>query len=139
MTKKQKNLFKDNPYKGNAELRNTHSLQRLANALCYSFDGVCAACAEAGFRELLLLHSTLLIALFFLPFKLAITMVLVFASFFSIIVELLNTAIESAVDHTSLEKHPLAKRAKDAGNAAQYISLILLAILWVMAITHTWF
>lgn len=131
-------MTKRNPHKGSANLRGKHSLQRLANALSYSFDGIKAACEEAGFRELLIAHSVLLIALIFLPFSLSIKMVLVFASFFSIIVELLNTAIEAAVDHTSLDKHPLAKRAKDAGSAAQYTSLMLLIILWLLAIGHTW-
>ena len=52
-------------------------------------------------------------------------MVLVVASFISLITELFNTAIEAAVDHTSTEKHELAKRAKDAGSAAQLIALLM--------------
>jgi diacylglycerol kinase len=61
-------------------------------------------------------------------------MLLVFASGLSLVVELLNTALEAAVDHTSLEIHPLAKRAKDAGSAAQYTCLTFIAILWGMAV-----
>ena len=64
----------------------------------------------------------------------ATKMVLVFASFFSLIVELFNTAIEAAVDHTSLARHPLAKRAKDLGSAAQMVALTLLGLLWLMAL-----
>ena len=61
-------------------------------------------------------------------------MLLVFASGLSLVVELLNTALEAAVDHTSLEIHPLAKRAKDAGSAAQYTCLTFIAVLWSMAV-----
>ena len=56
------------------------------------------------------------------------------ASGLSLVVELLNSALEAAVDHTSLEIHPLAKRAKDAGSAAQYTCLTFIAILWGMAV-----
>ena len=48
----------------------------------------------------------------------------------TLIVELLNSAIEAAVDHTSLEHHELAKRAKDLGSAAQLASLVNLAAMW---------
>ena len=51
------------------------------------------------------------------------------------IVELINSAIEAAVDHTSLEQHPLAKRAKDLGSAAQLVSLTALALIWALALT----
>lgn len=64
----------------------------------------------------------------------ATQMILVLASFLSLIIELFNTAIEAAVDHTSLEKNPLAKRAKDVGSAAQFLGLILCGLLWIMAL-----
>ena len=116
------------------KLKGKHSIKRLANALRYSYDGLKAACDEAGFRELLLLHSVLMIALCFTGFILPIKMLLVMASFLSLIVELFNTSIEAAVDHTSQAKHPLAKRAKDAGSAAQYTSLTMTAALWLIAL-----
>ena len=93
------------------------------------------ACAEPGFRQLLWLHGALMLILCFAGFGLAVSMILVLASFVSIVVELLNTGIEAAVDHTSQEQHALAKGAKDVGSAAQYIMLAALAILWIMAIT----
>jgi diacylglycerol kinase (ATP) len=46
------------------------------------------------------------------------------------IVELLNSAIETAVDHASLESHPLAGRAKDIGSAAVFVALINFALTW---------
>jgi diacylglycerol kinase (ATP) len=47
-----------------------------------------------------------------------------------LIVELLNSALEAAVDRVSLEDHQLAKRAKDISSAAVMLSLINLAVIW---------
>ncbi|MEO1849342.1 MAG: diacylglycerol kinase, partial [Psychrobacter sp.] len=77
----------------------------------------------------------LLAAVIMMPFTLGIKMTLVLASFLSLIVELINTGIEACVDHTSTAKHPLAKIAKDVGSAAQFVSLCLLTILWLMALS----
>lgn len=125
----------DNPKKQDyaSTLKGKHGIKRLINAMRYSLDGLKAACEEAGFRELLLLHTVLLIILCFVHFSLPVKMILVMASFMSLIVELFNTGIEASVDHTSLERHPLAKRAKDVGSAAQYTSLAMIAVLWIMA------
>ncbi|MDO4642731.1 MAG: diacylglycerol kinase [Cardiobacteriaceae bacterium] len=109
-------------------------VSRIINALRYSFDGIKAAVEEAGFRELLVIHGILFLLIIFIPFPLIHKMLLVFASGMSLIVELLNTALEAAVDHTSLEIHPLAKRAKDTASAAQYTCLLLIITLWCMSI-----
>jgi diacylglycerol kinase (ATP) len=50
------------------------------------------------------------------------------------IVELLNSALESAVDHTSLEQHPLAKRAKDIASAAVFLSIVNALVVWGLVI-----
>jgi diacylglycerol kinase (ATP) len=47
-----------------------------------------------------------------------------------LIVELINSALEAAVDHTSLEKHPLAKRAKDIASAAVLLSIVNALVVW---------
>lgn len=46
-------------------------------------------------------------------------------------VELLNTAIEDAIDYISTDEHPLAKRAKDAGSAAVMVAAIAAAAAWL--------
>jgi diacylglycerol kinase (ATP) len=46
------------------------------------------------------------------------------------IVELLNSAVEAAVDHTSTEHHALAKRAKDIGSAAVFFALAIVLVVW---------
>ncbi len=50
--------------------------------------------------------------------------------FLVFIAELLNSGIEAAVDHTSLERHPLAKRAKDVASAAVFLSIVNAAVVW---------
>jgi diacylglycerol kinase (ATP) len=47
-----------------------------------------------------------------------------------LLVELLNTAIESVVDRIGLEYHDLSKRAKDLGSAAVFVSLVTVAVVW---------
>lgn len=47
-----------------------------------------------------------------------------------LIVELLNSALEAAVDHTSLERHPLAQRAKDVASAAVLLSIVNAVVVW---------
>lgn len=109
--------------------------KRIINAIVYSKDGLCAAFKhEAAFRQLIVLNGILLIAVWVLNVSISIRMILILGSFLSLITELFNTGIEAVVDYISLEKHPLAKRAKDVGSAAQMLALILLAILWCMAL-----
>lgn len=110
-------------------------ITRILKATTYSRDGLIAAYRnEAAFRQVTWLNTALLVVLMFVPFALLVKMVLVFASFFSLVVELFNTGIEASIDHTSTERHPLAKIGKDVGSAAQFLALLLLFILWVMAI-----
>ena len=45
--------------------------------------------------------------------------------------ELLNAAIEAVVDRISLERHPLAGRAKDLGSAAVMLAMAIAAAVWV--------
>ena len=117
------------------ELKGKRGLQRVINAAGYSKDGLAAAYRhEAAFRQLVWLHAVLLLAVWWLDVEPAVRMVLVLASFVSLIVELLNSGIEAVVDDISLEIRPLAKRAKDVGSAAQMLALTMLAILWTMAL-----
>lgn len=51
-----------------------------------------------------------------------------------LIVELLNTAIEAAVDRIGLERHALAGLAKDMGSAAVFMSFILLGAVWLIVL-----
>ena len=116
-------------------LKGKRGLQRIINAAGYSKDGLIAAYRhEAAFRQLVWLHGVLLIAVWFIDVEPVVRMVLLAASFGSLIVELFNSGIEAVVDDISLEIRPLAKRAQDVGSAAQMLALTLLAILWAMAL-----
>ena len=55
-----------------------------------------------------------------------------------LIVELINSALEATVDHTSMEKHPLAKRAKDIASAAVFLSIVAAAMVWLMVLMDIW-
>jgi diacylglycerol kinase (ATP) len=50
----------------------------------------------------------------------------------TLVVELLNSALEAIVDRVSLERHPLAKRAKDIGSAAVMLALLNAAVIWLL-------
>ena len=120
----------ESPFKGKT------GVKRVLNALGYSLDGLKAGWLnEAAFRQVTLL------ALVGIPVSLLLVMpawahaLLIASHMATLIVELFNSAIEAAVDHTSLEKHDLAKRAKDLGSAAQLICLLNLAAMWILALT----
>lgn len=116
----------ESPFKGKTGLR------RLFNAFGYSLDGLQAAFRhEDAFRQLSLLSLLLIpLALFVVDASSLGRAMLVASCLATLVIELLNSAIEAAVDHTSLARHPLAKRAKDMGSAAQLLGLINLASVW---------
>ncbi len=119
------------------EVKGKKGLARIVKATRYSIDGFRAAYKfEAAFRQVIWLNLILFTVIVFMPFNVSIKMMLVVASFLSLIVELINTGIEASVDHTSTKQHPLAKIAKDVGSAAQFLSLLLLFILWLMALSN---
>lgn len=113
------------PFKGKTGLR------RLINAFGYSLDGFKAAFEhEDAFRQEVFLALVLIPLAFYLG-KNPIEQALMIASVLLVlIVELLNSAIEAAVDHTSTERHALAKRAKDIGSAAVFLALMIVMVVW---------
>src|SRR5687767_7448880 len=100
-------------------------LKRLANALSYSLQGLRGAFAhEDAFRQELLMACLLIPAAFFLGETRIEKALLVASVLLVLIVELVNSALEATVDRISMERHTLAKRAKDIGSAAVFLSLI---------------
>lgn len=53
-----------------------------------------------------------------------------------LIVELINTAIEATVDRIGPEIHPQAKKAKDCGSAAVFVSMLLAAAVWLVILLN---
>jgi diacylglycerol kinase (ATP) len=113
------------PFKGKTGIR------RLINAFGYSLQGFRAAYKhEDAFRQEVHL-AVILIPLSIYLGRSGVEQALMIASVLLVlIVELLNSAIEAAVDHTSTERHPLAKQAKDIGSAAVFIALAIMAAVW---------
>ena len=119
----------ESPHKGRTGLR------RLWNACRYSAAGLAAAYRhEDAFRQETLAAAVLIPLALFLPASGAGRSLMVASVLLVIIVELLNSAIEAAVDRISLEDHRLAKRAKDIGSAAVLISLINVAAVWTLVL-----
>ncbi len=118
----------------NAQSLKGHSaLRRILRALGYSIAGIRAAIAgEAAFRQLLLLNAVLIPLAFTLDVSRIERLLLVIVPLLTLVVELVNSAIEAAIDRISLELHPLSKNAKDMGSAAQLLSLVMVAVTWVM-------
>lgn len=110
-------------------------LRRIWNALFYSLDGFAAAFKhENAFRQEVLLAAILVPVALWLNVG-AIGKALMIASVLLVlIVELLNSAVEAAVDRISLENHQLAKRAKDIGSAAVMLSLINVFVVWLLVL-----
>ena len=108
-------------------------LQRIINATGYSLSGFAAAAKnEHAFRQELFLAAVMLpLGLWFGPTGIAKAL-LVGSVLLVLIVELVNSAIESAVDRVSPEAHPLAKRAKDIGSAAVALSLLNAVAVWLL-------
>ncbi len=119
----------ESPHKGKT------GLKRVWNALSYSLAGLAAAFRhEDAFRQevwlaVILIPAALLTTAGHLAKAIMIASVLLV-----LIVELLNSAVEAAVDHTSLADHQLAKRAKDIGSAAVLLSLLNVASVWLLAL-----
>lgn len=105
---------------------------RLFGALRYSRQGLAAALAhEAAFRQELLLALVLTPLAFWVGDSAAEILVLIGALVFVLLVELLNSAIETVADAVTVEHHPLIERAKDMGSAAVLLALLLAALVWI--------
>lgn len=113
-------------------LKGKRGLQRVLNAARYSIDGVKAAWQhEDAFRQEALLAAVMVPVALLLPVTLVEKILLIAVVLLVLIVELLNSAVEVAVDRDSYEIDPLAKRAKDLGSAAVMLALLLAGGTWV--------
>lgn len=110
-------------------------LRRIFHTLIHSRDGFIATFrGEAAFRQLLLVHGALAVVAFLLEVGRSERAVMLMVCFISLMVELLNSAIEAVVDRISLEHHPLSKNAKDMGSAAQTTALLMVATVWAVVL-----
>jgi len=117
--------IKQNPHKGNRGL--TRALHAAKNSWCgmvYAFQ------EESAFRQELFLLAVLSPIAFFLPISPLEKCALIASLIMVLVVELLNSSVEAAIDRISFDHHDLSKRAKDFGSAAVMLALLIAGLLW---------
>jgi diacylglycerol kinase (ATP) len=108
-------------------------LARMRHAFGYSLAGLRAGWAETAFRQETLAALVMLPLAFWLGQSWVEVTLLAGTVLLVMVVELLNTGIEAAIDRIGPEWHELSKRAKDMGSAAVLLSLLLCAGTWTAA------
>jgi diacylglycerol kinase (ATP) len=112
-------------------MKSKGGFSRLISALRYTWDGLRAAAKhEEAFKQELMVVIPLSIVAWFVPVSLLEKALLFSTLQLILIVELINSAIEANTDHISLERHPLAKRAKDMGSAAVFLTIVIAVAIW---------
>ena len=121
-----------NPKPYGQTMKSKGGLFRLINALRYTWDGLRAAAKhEEAFKQELMIVIPLSALAWLIPGISLLEHALLFSVLqLILIVELINSAIEANTDHISLERHPLAKRAKDMGSAAVFLTIVIAVAIW---------
>ncbi|MBL0091018.1 MAG: diacylglycerol kinase [Piscinibacter sp.] len=118
-----------NPHKGRT------GIERIVRATGYSIEGLATAYrGESAFRQETWLAVMLIPLSFWLGRNWVEVALLAGSVMLVLVVELLNSGIESAIDRVSYEMHDLSKRAKDLASAAVFLSLLLCAGIWLAAL-----
>lgn len=114
-----------NPHKGNKGFtRAWHAAKNSWCGLVYAF------MEESAFRQELTLFALLTPIALVMPISYLEKALLVSALMMVLVVELLNSSVEAAIDRISFEHHDLSKRAKDFGSAAVMLALLIAILLW---------
>jgi diacylglycerol kinase (ATP) len=117
----------ESPHKGQRGLR------RLVNAFFYSLSGFALAYRhESAFRQEVALAAVLIPTACLLPVQPVERVLLIGSVLLVMIVELLNSSVEAAIDRIGFDTHRLSKRAKDLGSAAVLLALVALALTWAL-------
>lgn len=109
-------------------------LNRVWHAAGYSLAGLRAGWGETAFRQEAIAAMLLLPLSCWLGRNWLETAALAGSVIALMVVELLNTALETAIDRIGPEWHALSKRAKDMGSAAVLLSLTFCMCLWTTAL-----
>ncbi len=113
-------------------------LSRVWHAFFYSVEGLRAGWHEPAFRQEAILAVLILPAAWWLGQSWAETVILVGVVLAVLVVELLNTAVEAAIDRVGPQWHAQSKRAKDTASAAVLLSLLLCGGVWLSALWRWW-
>lgn len=120
----------ESPFKGKT------GLTRVWNAFRYSLAGLGAAYQhEDAFRQEVLLAAIMIPLALLIPVSPVEKALMIAVVLLVVIVELLNSAVEAAIDRISLDRHRLSKRAKDIGSAAVLVALVNVIIVWALILT----
>ncbi len=124
----------------NREHKIIGSLARLRWAFIVSVTGLQTAWkGEEAFRQEVCVAIVAVPLAFLLPVSLTLQFILAGSLFLILAVELLNSAIEAAIDLVTEDEHPLAKNAKDMGSAAVLICLIQAVVVWGVVLASLFF
>ena len=114
-----------NPHKGNRGVtRAWHAAKNSWCGIVYAYK------EESAFRQELTLLILLAPIAFFLPISPLEKCALIASLILVLVVELLNSSVEAAIDRISFDHHDLSKRAKDFGSAAVMLALLIAALFW---------
>jgi diacylglycerol kinase (ATP) len=127
------NISEVNPQKARS------GFNRMWHAMGYSMEGLRAGWKETAFRQEAVASIVLLPLSFWIGRSWVETALLAGSVLIVMIVELLNTGIETAIDRIGPEWHDLSKRAKDMGSAAVLLSLLLCGGIWLAAVWQRFF
>ena len=115
-----------NPHKGNRGFaRAIHAAKNSWCGLVYAFQ------EESAFRQELTLIALLTPVAALLPISLLEKLLLISSLILVLVIELLNSSVEAAIDRISFEHHDLSKRAKDFGSAAVMLALLIALLIWL--------
>jgi diacylglycerol kinase (ATP) len=117
--------IKQYPHKGNRGFtRAWHAAKNSWCGIVYAYQ------EESAFRQELFLLAVLSPIALFLPINPLEKCALIASLIMVLVVELLNSSVEAAIDRISFDHHDLSKRAKDFGSAAVMLALLIAALLW---------
>ncbi|WP_255535245.1 diacylglycerol kinase [Polynucleobacter sp. AM-26B4] len=126
----KKYKIEDNPHKGNKGItRAFRAAINSWNGLIYAFN------EESAFRQELGMSLVLIPLAIYLPVTPIEKILLIASVILVLIIELLNSSVEAAIDRISFEVHDLSKRAKDFGSAAVMLALLLCGLTWVIILS----
>ncbi|MEN9945307.1 MAG: hypothetical protein RLY18_1265 [Pseudomonadota bacterium] len=117
--------IKQNPHKGNRGLtRAIHAAKNSWHGLVFAFK------EESAFRQELVLLVVLGPIALLLPVDHVEKALMICSLIMVLVIELLNSSVEAAIDRISFEHHDLSKRAKDFGSAAVILALLIAFVIW---------
>ncbi|MCP4297778.1 MAG: diacylglycerol kinase [Proteobacteria bacterium] len=107
---------------------------RIIKAIVFSLEGLKQAWTdEAAFRQEIMILVILFPICWLMPLLLLTKILLMGSVILVLIVELLNSAVETAVDLVTDTHHPFAKKAKDVASAAVFLSILMMFAIWGLA------